>query len=218
MKRKASDAGMVGKSPAPKRQNTAKSKGIQLGVVPFSAQNVTEWKNIDVTSSITGAAATTWSPVTLITTIAQGSSSAQRIGRKVVLKNAQVRYTATNGGGTATPFRILMVYDHSPNGVLPLITDILITNDINSPLNLNNSDRFLVLRDSYPRSEKSVDGTVSVSDLMFKKFKEGGLQSQWIASATGTIADVTTGAIYLMICGTAAVTLAFTSRVRFTDN
>lgn len=187
----------------------------QIGAV--AAPSAPERKNIDVTTTITGGAAGIWSAVTLLNQIAQGATANQRIGRRVVLKSLLLRYnlapSSTNNYG-----RVLVVYDHAPNGALPVITDILTVDQINGPNNLINNDRFMVLHDEYLCNPASINARIC--GKWYLKLGPGGvgLQNQWTNATTGTIADITTGAIYIMTCDPSSTnSLAFTARIRFTD-
>jgi len=191
----------------------------QIGATAGSGPVVAERKNIDASATLTSGL-NIWSAITLLNGIAQGTAVGQRIGRKTVLKSLLVRWQISTWQGVT---RILVVYDHNPNGALPLIADIL-TNPgvlgINAPNNLGNSDRFLILKDFYPGKDFSLTmgATASIGDSFFIKLPDGGLQNQWTDATTGTIADVTTGAIYIMsVSISAASPVIFTSRIRYTD-
>jgi len=191
-----------------KRPRTDFSMARQIGAV---AQPMTpEKKNFDLSASIQGAAATTWSAVTLINGIAQGATANTRIGRRLTLKSVQYRASFALSVG---PVRVLVVYDHAPNGALPAITDIVTVNDFQAPMNLINNDRFMVLHDNILHPA-AVD--VALGEKWFKKLNPN-LQNQWTNAATGTIADITTGAIYIATVSTTQVAMTFTTRVRFTD-
>jgi len=172
-----------------------------------------ELKDVAGLQALTSAAATTWSPLSFIAGIATGTSAGQRVGRKTLLKSLLVRWNTSYA--SANSARLMVVYDHSPNGVLPLITDILNINSLNGINNLDNSDRFIILKDFYLNTQIP-DGQLFKAESFFLKWPEG-LQQVWTAAGTGTIADCTTGALYIMACGGVAVTVNTTTRVRYTD-
>lgn len=181
----------------------------QIGAVATAM--VPEKKNLDVFSSATSAAATTWSLPVLIDGIPQGASAVTRIGRRVVLQSIFVRWNIQLGAAAQTA-RWVMIYDHAPNGVLPAVLDIFASNTQQGMMNLNNNDRFMVLHDEV------LNGFVAAGTIAGKfYYKKQPLQQQYLDTATGTIADITTGAVYLMVCGLTTTTLNFTSRVRYTD-
>lgn len=172
-----------------------------------------ELKDITSAFTLTTGAGPVWSALQLVNPIPQGTTPSSRIGRKLVLKSIVSRYALTPGTGQGA--RWMIVYDHAPNGALPLITDILSADSINAHVNLTNSDRFMILHDEYINTFAT--GSVYVNKY-YRKFTDQGLQSQWTTATTGTIADVVTGAIYCMsITSAAAGTFATTVRVRFTD-
>lgn len=86
-----------------------------------------------------------------------GTGATRMVGRKATIKSFQARYSvligATVSASLNTGFasgrgvRIMFVYDKMPAGVAPLVTDVLVTNNTTSALNLENSDRFIVLHD-----------------------------------------------------------------------
>lgn len=186
----------------PRQQSFAK----QIGAV--ASDTAPEKKNVDGAGTLTGAAAGTWSPVTLVNGIAQGATANTRIGRRVTIKSMLVRWHSISVGVV----RWMVVYDHAPNGALPAITDILTTDSFNGPMNLINNDRFMVLHDEV------VNFTNGTSAAGKWNYKRQPLQMQYTNAATGVIADITTGAIYMMaVHNTGTVAVVFSVRTRFTD-
>lgn len=183
----------------------------QIGAV--ASINQPEKKNVDGggPGTLTGAAANTWSPVTLVNGIAQGATANTRIGRRVTLVSFLMRWAVTNTAGST---RLMIVYDHAPNGALPAITDILTLDAFTGVNNLINNDRFMVL------SDEIINLNVASAYMGGKTFiKRQALQMQYTNAATGTIADITTGAVYIMACsiGGTAASVQYTFRTRFTD-
>lgn len=77
-----------------------------------------------------------------------GTGPSERIGRKVTLKSIALRLTYKLGGGNPWDHvRCILYNDTQCNGAAAAVTDILQTADVDSYLNLANSDRFRVLRD-----------------------------------------------------------------------
>jgi len=221
MKRTQSQAGIRKPSTKAKAQfkrpRPALTMARQIGAT--AGNNVApEKKNIDVSGTCASAAANTWSNLLFLNPIVQGTAIGQRVGRKVILKSLLVRWQATQGA--VGSYRIMVVYDHSPNGALPVIGDILLNAGAlgqNASNNLANNDRFLILRDFYPRSTIT-DGQNGQSDSFFVRFPDGGLQNVWTDAITGAIADCTTGAIYIMAVSWAGTNnVILTSRIRYTD-
>lgn len=174
---------------------------------------------------------TTWSTVQLLNGITQGVASTARIGRKIVLTSLQLRwfYDAPSAATNVQyrPFRICIIYDSAPEGVLPSPSLIFDDNSALGNMNLNSSERFIVLHDEYVGGTGSLPianaswGSRGFCGKYYKKFNPP-LQTHFNATL-GTIADINKGAIYLMFCNFAGagsdstMDLFYNSRVRFTD-
>lgn len=183
----------------------------QIGAV--ASVSAPEKKNVDGggPGTLTGAAANTWSAVTLVNGITQGATANTRVGRRVTLISFLMRWAVSN---TNAPTRIMIVYDHAPNGALPAITDILTFDGFTAVNNLINNDRFIVLHDEIVNLLQS--STIFGGKTFIKRQP---LQMQYTNAATGTIADITTGAVYIMACSISGVAanVQYTFRTRFTD-
>lgn len=178
-----------------------------------------EVKNIDLVAAATPLPATGWAGPTLLNAVAQGIGNQQRVGRRYTTSRVQYRLTAnTSGAG----LRVLIVYDRQPNGVAPTITDILPFNDVNSFMSLTNSDRFLVISDKQwvPGKDGNIGGGPG-GNVYGMDYIKCSLDTV-CSTAGGTIADVSTGAFWIMAAqltaGTpAAGVLNLTTRLRYTD-
>lgn len=193
----------------------------------------------------TSAAPTLGNPV-------EGSSFYNRIGRKICMKSVHIvgaiLPSNANAGAEPAQFaRFLVLYDRQPNGALPSVADVLNNYDesgttsssVFSGLNMNNRDRFVVLRDrkfylpalgvngATPANVQGVQIDPNVSDhsFIFRDFIPlKNLEMHFKAnSANGPIGDVSTGSlIYLLISesdanATSAWQLQCNSRLRFVD-
>lgn len=188
----------------------------------------TEVKFIDVngTTQTAPSASSSWSAGMLLNGCVPGSGATDRVGRKIIIKSLLFRYSIqvaaqTGGGGR---FRILVVYDKQTNATAPAITDILLADDWLSPNNLSNRDRFVTLCDEY--TDPSTGTATTVGDFNdpcgMLKFKRLNLETMFNSGNAGTVADITTGSIYVFFSqpGTmtyTSATLNFRSRVRFLD-
>lgn len=188
--------------------------------------------------------------ITPLNFVAPGSAFYQRIGRRIEMKSiriagncnikpilsAQTVYYGFYG-------RVLIVYDRQTNGALPALSDILQTvpqtgvpsTNNYSDINLNNRDRFTIIRDqrltfqnvfSNNAPTPFVEGVSAPDPLnpiynldFYCKLK--GLVTQFKAdSAAATIADIATGALYLVVVGafpTPAWQFNFAGRLRYYD-
>lgn len=170
--------------------------------------------NMDTTGSIA-----------LINTVPQGAGTSQRVGKKIALKSLQCRGSWKNGTAAAlNDVAMLIVYDKRPTGVLPAITDILVTANSRAFNNDTNSGRFRILK----RIDKTMLGTPSTTGPD-GAYNDGdwflnlrGLPQTFKAAGTGAIGDIEDGAMYVVTVGSAVAgttaalaTLAF--RLRYVD-
>ena len=144
---------------------------------------------------------------TCINTLEQGNGVSQRIGNKVVIKSimiqgmiaAPVTVDATDTGGV----RVIVVYDKQTNGAAPAITEIIgnvstaggYATGFNSPIKITNKNRFVVLRDHiFP-----MGGNIDQASHSFKWFIKKQLETTYSStSSPPTVANITTGAIFLL--------------------
>lgn len=163
--------------------------------------------------------------ITLVATIAQGTTVNTRVGKRAAYVSIQGRGYAFNGStATSNQGVMILVYDRRPTGSLPAITDILDTATSNSFNNDANSDRFLILK----RKEFFLIGTQSAADGPSASAENADFFMRvnkpivFKAAGSGAIADISEGAIYLVTvgntaAGTAAATLNLGFRTRFID-
>lgn len=168
-----------------------------------------------------------------------GSDMTNRIGRKICLSSFQMRGYLRNaasvtGAAAVVPpsqCRWMLVWDTQPNGALPSITDILNSGSSTSQLNLNNRDRFRIIRekiwalDPYivsATASQSVATAVNQTKTVkvFKKLKD--LEVIFNSTNGGTIADIQTGALLSVWVGNSAASadgpeFVGSYRVRFSD-
>lgn len=163
--------------------------------------------------------------IVLLATVAQGASVNQRVGKKIMWKSLQCRGTINNRTtAIANDVAFLIVYDKRPTGVLPTITDVLVSANSSSFNNDANSGRFMILK----RVDQVLIGNTTTpatgqeekdcSFFLDLKAKAGIFK----AAGTGAINDIEEGALYLITVGdnapgngAAYATLAF--RTRFLD-
>ena len=178
--------------------------------------------------------------------IRTGSTYVTRQGRKVEMKSIRVVANIVPiAGRTATSDygRIVLVYDRQPNGALPAVAEVLQTTDQAanntttsfSGINLNNRDRFIILRDEHVYLTPNVitaGGQPSANQFIdplsktwrfdwYVKLKN--LVTQYKAdSAPAVIGDIATGSLLLLTlgfnaAGSEAYQLSYESRLRFVD-
>lgn len=147
--------------------------------------------------------------------IESGANEFTRSGQKLIYKSIYIRSqcirTAPATGPTHTiiPYslRFMLIYDKQTNGAAPVGTDILqqfnpitgITNSsrtIDQPMNLQNRDRFIVLRDKTIAN----NGTVEKPAFRYDLYKKCNLKTVYSSSdTTGAISAVRSGAILLLV-------------------
>jgi len=165
--------------------------------------------------------ANTTGVITNIFNPVQGTDFNNRIGRKVLLKKIFIRglcnleaagSPATGQLVSAQTARFILFWDAQPNGALATIGDLLVgggTGTAYSQLNLNNRDRFKVLKDKTYTFDAFGLNTTATQTFGFtgrsmhaiKIFKSVNLESIFVTSG-GTIADITSGALCICTIGT----------------
>jgi len=178
-----------------------------------------EYKFVDVNIATTGAALTVGlsasATIQLLNGLQLGTAAYQRIGNKIAMKSLywSLAYanTATDSSPTTDtalvniPVRAMVVYDKQTNGALPVLGDLLSafsglgnatarTIDVNSPNNLNNRDRFIVLMD-----KRFMLTSTGPSCRFIKKYKRLNTSVTYKSGATvGDVTDITSGGLYFI--------------------
>lgn len=178
---------------------------------------------IDVASNT--YACDTTGTITLLNAIPQGASVNQRVGKRVILKSLQARGALQSGTTTViADTTVLIIYDRQPGAALPAITDILDTINSRSFNNDGNSDRFKIVRrfDNLMLGNTTAP-TTGREGVNFDEFIDlKGMPTVYKALGTGAIADISSGALYLvtvgnLAAGTTAGILVSGFRTRFID-
>lgn len=144
---------------------------------------------------------------TCINTLSQGSQISQRIGNKVVIKSLRVKGTILpSETADSTDYgmvRVAVVYDKQTNGTAPAATEIFasidsagaFTTQFQAPLKITNKKRFTVLRD-----ENFVINGINDSAHKIDWYIKRKMPVEYNSTATPpTVANITTGAIYLVV-------------------
>jgi len=190
--------------------------GAPSGLYNISS-NSKEYKFVDTNLGTSGSPTAITSGgstlFTLLNGLKLGTSAFARIGNKITMKSlywsvafglsSQDNDPAVDTNINNVPVRMLIVYDKQTNGALPVLSDLLsavsgVDNstsrsiDVNSPNNLNNKDRFIVLAD-----KRFILQTGGPSSRYIKKYKKLSTGVAYKSGATaGTIADITSGGLY----------------------
>lgn len=166
--------------------------------------------------------AATFSAPTLLNGSLQGAGAGQHIGRKTAMNSLLIRYDAHLAPTTTQgcQIRLLVVYDKQTNKALPAITDVLASDNFNSPMNLDNSDRFIILADKLT-DPISVNNNYNVADTIYKKMS---LDTMWdTGNNAGDVTDIKSGSVVAFIAqsggaGVAAAQVDSITRIRYIDN
>lgn len=186
-----------------------------------------EYKHVDVNQ---GAALTQagQSVVYCVNSNQTGTGFFNRVGNRInpVWVNADI--TLVNLAAVPVRCRCMLVWDLQPSGALPVISEIIQDIDatgntgttIASGRNTNNSMRFRTLMDKLILMNPAgvSDSTVLIREIRFLR----GLQQAFRASSENpSVADIATGALYVVlfsdISGASSVTYLVNTRFRYTD-
>lgn len=209
--------------------STARSMNMRAvrvgGFVSPSTSGEMKFTDVTLSNGTTALAARTWTtpgPTFLLNGLVPDSTATGRIGRKVVMKSLFLRMFC-QFAATTTGFgylRYLVIYDRQSNATAPAVTDILLADDVLSPMNLSNKDRFKVLASgSFDPISAQANGCCKEVEI----YKNLDLPVQFNAGVAGTIGDIQTGAVYILFAqsgqlATAAPQFNFRSRIRYSDN
>lgn len=202
-----------------------------------------EMKCVDLSSTLDTLNITNTGPKTLQNGTVPGNYMHTRLGRRIRMQSlrimGQIRQFQ-NGAAPDDDFcHIYVVYDAQPNAAAFALTDFLqscdnagttATNTF-SFVNMSNAKRFKVLRHEVFKLEstgasanqpaqETTDYHKKTTVDMFIDLK--GLDTQYNTGVAGTIADIQTGALYVMVLGALSAlntqyTFEYNSRLRFYD-
>ena len=186
-------------------------RGLALGTGEFKSVDTVVSQAIDQT----GAA-------TLVNGIARGDEINERNGRELTMRSIQfqARAYATSGTGTDQVGRVLIVYDRQTNAAALTGAQVLASFDTNSPRNLENRRRFKILKDwRFPINATGESGSHRVLTF-YRRLRH---PVTFNSGDAGTVADITTGSIYVLsvgtnVAGATAGQLVGTCRIRYQDN
>lgn len=195
-----------------------------------------EKKVIDINS--TGyAVENTGTQLQLLNGCVAGSQNFNRIGRKINLKSLQIHGSIYQADTTSqfTKCRLLIVFDKQSNGAAPTFADIITSQNIagttsstvNDMVNLNNRDRFEIIRDLM----YTVDGISDVATQSYSGgttivpvdlyIKLGNRETVYNAGTAGTVGDIQSGALYMFLIASqpnaTGVSANLSFRTRFVD-
>lgn len=197
------------------RKKVVKKKSGPLRLIP--RPNPVELKYMD--SEATNSTLATTGNRYLLNGNVQGTSTSTRIGNKVTIKHIELKmnYTST----VVSSIKMAIVYDKQANAALAAVSDIY--NAIGgifypwATRNSVNSQRFVILKNFVMTINPNITATLTSKQL--SKYIKCNIPVQYNGGVAGTIADIQTGAIYMVVlCDNANSSLSYTSRLRFQDD
>lgn len=158
----------------------------------------------------------------LMNGLVQGTDADNRNGRSILVKSLQCALNVEMiGTETDTKFRFMVVIDKQPNGAVATVSQILQStgteNSLMAPRNLNNRKRFVILKDQVMSLNEGVRRVGFI-----KYYRKLNMHTTYNSSDTGTITDIATNALYVILWSnkttTGRPTLQINNNIRFLDN
>jgi len=228
------------KQPPKKKHQPGNGNMYGFASVPRSLNNAPEIKCVDYYWNMDPVLqqAGTNTQVFPVNVILEGASMWNRVGRKVTMKSLKFDYSLHQNIGTVTgardKIRVVLFYDRQTNGATPTNYDVIqgVRGDgttVNDPFvsaNLTNRERFLILRDDKWNLAPVTTGGSSINkstDLLKEHFVQLKNLDVVFKANAGTIGDVATGGLFVMVQGdnatapNAAWVFRSVFRLRYTD-
>lgn len=161
--------------------------------------------------------------VSNILAIAQGTTEITRVGGKINVVNFNLRGQVRGLTATGVPgaFRYIVFWDKQCNGAAPAVTDVLATAELNSFLNMDNVDRFQVIKDKIVINNF---GAISPTPLWYlntvlMKCNYKCNVPIHYSSTTGAIAEIKSNNLCILLISerSTSIEYGFKWRVKFTD-
>lgn len=159
--------------------------------------------------------------VLLLNSIARGSDYNQRVGRILTMVGMELRFRdyVTGTTGTDQFHRIVVVYDRQPNAAACSWNDVFGGVGCFLPMNINNRARFVVLHDEVNYLNSAGEAGSAKYCEIVKRLEHSTVFN---AGSVPSIADITTGSVYMLTCGlnvagATAGTVQGTARIYYVD-
>lgn len=184
-----------------------------------------EWKAVDVTNTtaIDNAGA-----VILLNGIARGDDINERNARQVLLRSIQFTMYgySTDATGEEQAHRVLLVFDRQSNAAALTAANVLVSNNVVAPRNLENRHRFKILMDRKVSCSSRIvggGGRDAGHSYFIEFYRKLRHPMTFNNGDAGTIADIISGSIYMIVVGTEAAggtagSGTYFSRIRYTDS
>lgn len=156
--------------------------------------------------------------------IPQNTTDSGRIGNKITLKNFMLQFALSNDDATTGAFssgnvRIAVVLDRQANGALPAWADVFATASLGAFRNLDNVDRFKILKDQVINVPIRCTNAAHTDQTGYWRrwFFKCNLPVHY-GSTTGAITEMRSNNIAVVYIGdTSGTNLVGTCRVKWTD-
>jgi len=166
------------------RKSSQASRRSRIGRVVSTQMSYSDIKQVATSLSTITVGAT--AQFTCISNIAEGSSYNERDGRKVACVSLRVR-GLFQASATGCTLRRIIFYDKASQGLTPSVTDLLRTGTSSgNPVNLDSSDRFVILKDDKFYYESGCNGLYSNEDVYLPL---SGLPLMYAASTAATTSN-----------------------------
>lgn len=161
--------------------------------------------------------------VILLTTIANGSGSSDRVGKRIQYHDIELKWLwLSNASHLNNSANFMIVYDSSPNGALPAYTDILRDSAVTSLQNSDTRGRFTILFETQYSDTYQTTATAAFAQNYGPVHGHKIIRCKKMAHFIGTdstIASIEKGALYLVTNSYAdnVVALEFSNQIQYSD-
>lgn len=156
--------------------------------------------------------------------IPQGTTDQKRIGNKITIRNINIRGQFSlddqgTGAFTSCIMRVILFVDKQCNGATATVADILTTADINSFRNMDQVERFVILKDKNYTLPVTAANVLHTSDSTrtWNISKKCNYDVHF-SSTTGAITEIRSNNVGLLyITSNTIVNAEGIARIKFTD-
>lgn len=209
---------LVDGKPPGKLEMIAKQYAGPMGTIARSLYGISKLINSEhkfIDSSNTTALSSAGS-VILLSGVAQGTTDITRIGNSLIFQDLVFNYDieASNLVFT-TNVRVMLIIDKELDGALPTAANILQAVNVRSPMNMDFSKRFVVLKSK--NHAFSLNGSSTVAKKIYVKLPFHG----YYDGATAAVGDCKENQILLLLVSdqpTNTPSISYYSRIKFTDS
>lgn len=177
-----------------------------------------EFKYISAVASVTPSS--TVPTQALLNGMASGDGVGQREGRQIFIKSVQgLIHVNINASATHTHVRYALLIDKAPAGATfstGALYDVSMAGYVDSFRNLDYRRKFIILKEGNFQLD-----ALGPREKIIKFYHKLNLRVQYDDSDAGSIADIQTNALYLMLMSDEATntpTCIYNMRIRYLDN